>query len=66
MNGRPASLLPVAAVLLCAGMSWAEGTPRSVPAPGFPNADPRRWIGTPATWASLRGHVVLLDVWTFG
>jgi hypothetical protein len=34
--------------------------------PRFPTADPARWIGTPATWESLRGRVVLLDVWTFG
>ncbi len=35
------------------------------PAPEFPSADPQRWIGTPVTLASLRGQVVLLDVWTF-
>jgi hypothetical protein len=35
-------------------------------APPFPAGDPAHWIGTPQTWDSLRGHVVLLDVWTFG
>ena len=24
------------------------------------------WIGTPLTWADLRGRVALLNVWTFG
>jgi hypothetical protein len=34
-------------------------------APRFP-AGPDHWIGAPATWETLRGRVVLLDVWTFG
>lgn len=38
----------------------------SRPAPEFPTADRRSWIGEPVGWRSLRGHVVLLDVWTFG
>jgi thiol-disulfide isomerase/thioredoxin len=36
------------------------------PAPEFPTTDPSRWVGEPVTLASLRGKVVLLDVWTFG
>ena len=37
------------------------------PAPDFPSADPNFWINSaPLTMAGLRGHVVLLDVWTFG
>ena len=35
-------------------------------APAFPSARPGDWVGAPATWAALRGQVVLLDVWTFG
>jgi len=35
-------------------------------APPFTSADPRDWIGAPATWETLRGKVVLLHVWTFG
>jgi thiol-disulfide isomerase/thioredoxin len=35
------------------------------PAPPFPSARAADWIGTPASWESLRGQVVLLDVWTF-
>jgi hypothetical protein len=38
---------------------------RPTPAPPLP-AETRRWIGTPVSWADLRGKVVLLDVWTFG
>ncbi len=34
-------------------------------APALPS-DPKRWIGAPQSWPSLRGQVVLLDVWTFG
>src|SRR5712691_2501963 len=61
-----ASLLPLAGVVLWAGISSADGPPRPALAPRFPNADPLHWIGTAATWESLRGRVVLLDVWTFG
>jgi hypothetical protein len=60
------SLLPIAGVVLAAGLSWAQEPVRRVLVPRFPTADPARWIGTPATWESLRGRVVLLDVWTFG
>jgi thiol-disulfide isomerase/thioredoxin len=35
------------------------------PAPPFPSSRSRDWIGAPADWPSLRGKVVLLDVWTF-
>jgi hypothetical protein len=35
-------------------------------APPFPSARPADWVGAPATWESLRGNVVLLEVWTFG
>lgn len=36
------------------------------PAPAFPARDPQRWVGPPQDWTTLRGRVVLLDVWTFG
>ena len=52
------------AILLAARLVSADEPPR--PAPRFPSADKAHWIGTPATWESLRGRVVLLDVWTFG
>jgi hypothetical protein len=35
-------------------------------APPFTSAEPRDWIGAPASWEALRGRVVLLHVWTFG
>jgi hypothetical protein len=35
-------------------------------APAFPSQDPAAWIGPPQSWRSLRGKVVVLDVWTFG
>ena len=35
-------------------------------APEFPTQDAKRWVGTPVSMSQLRGHVVLLDVWTFG
>jgi hypothetical protein len=41
--------------------------PATAPAaPPFTSAEPRDWIGTPASWEALRGKVVLLHVWTFG
>jgi len=35
-------------------------------APPFPTSAATDWIGAPASWSRLKGHVVLLDVWTFG
>ena len=35
-------------------------------APEFPSLDPKAWAGPPTSLASLRGRVVLLNVWTFG
>jgi hypothetical protein len=56
------------AVLECTGrasaaMSGVLSKPRA--APPLPS-NPRDWIGEPASWASLRGRVTLLFVWTFG
>jgi hypothetical protein len=60
------SLFPLAGIILGATLSWAQEPLRPSRVPPFPTADPDRWIGTPAAWESLRGRVVLLDVWTFG
>ena len=35
-------------------------------APEFPSLAASSWAGTPTSMASLRGRVVLLNVWTFG
>lgn len=53
-------------VLLAVSAAFAAASDGARPAPPFPTRDPKRWIGTPATWDDLRGRVVLLDVWTFG
>ena len=55
----------VAAVLI--GAAAAAALPARHPdAPEFPTQDPKRWIGPPQSLKALRGHVVILDVWTFG
>ena len=51
-----AALVALGATLSAAGRA----------APPFPTADAEAWIGTPQSFAALRGKVVLLDVWTFG
>jgi hypothetical protein len=61
----PSLVVLVAGVGILAGISPLDGQSRPAPAPRFPT-DQARWIGTPPTWESLRGRVVLLDVWTFG
>lgn len=44
----------------------AEKTPMPRPAPGFTHGAAADWINSPPlALADLRGHVVLLDVWTF-
>ena len=35
-------------------------------APPFPSQKPADWVGTPVSWADLKGSVVLMEVWTFG
>ena len=52
--------LVVLAPALGAGPSWE---PRKAPPLPTKRAE---WIGVPPSWESLRGHVVLLNVWTFG
>jgi hypothetical protein len=46
-----------------AGLAHAGDPPRTPPP--FPSAEAKDWIGTPPTWESLRGHVVLLDLWRY-
>jgi len=65
MRARGASLLLVVTIVLGVGLAWGGGPTRPTPAPPFPK-DPARWVGAPASWESLRGRVVLIDVWTFG
>ena len=61
----PVLVALASAASLLAGLTSAGGSSNAPAAPAFP-ADPARWIGTPPSWESLRGRVVLLDVWTFG
>jgi thiol-disulfide isomerase/thioredoxin len=61
-----------AAVIAFLSLGAQGGKPGSVGghegqrAPEIPNLDPSAWAGPPASLASLRGRVVLLNVWTFG
>jgi thiol-disulfide isomerase/thioredoxin len=59
---RIAVLAVLAATASPARGATGQGAP---PAPPFPSSRAADWIGTPASWESLRGRVVLLDVWTF-
>jgi|KBSSwiStaDraftv2_1062776.scaffolds.fasta_scaffold60439_3 thiol-disulfide isomerase/thioredoxin len=66
----PLRLVPsriVLAAVLAAGLPRGLGAAEKAPppAPPFPSARAADWIGPPASWESLRGRVVLLDVWTF-
>lgn len=54
-------LPPVTALALAAFLQGAHPA-----APPFPSARPADWIGTPVSWADLKGSVVLMEVWTFG
>jgi hypothetical protein len=50
-------------IALVAALSLAEARP----APDFPHRQAADWLNSaPLTMKSLRGKVVLLDVWTFG
>jgi hypothetical protein len=60
-----AARLLVLAVLSSSLLTAAHGETRLAPAPPFPRSA-SDWIGAPVTWTSLRGQVVLLNVWTFG
>lgn len=62
----PVRLVVLAALsALAAPVTSAAGSTPYPAAPPFPTARGADWIGPPATWESLRGRVVLLDVWTF-
>ena len=52
-------------VIALAGALEAGGSWEPRKAPPLP-AKPAEWIGAPPSWESLRGHVVLVNVWTFG
>ena len=54
-------MVPIAAAL---AMLLQAAQPPMVPE--FPSARPADWIGTPVSWAELKGSVVLMEVWTFG
>jgi len=58
------SFLSLAAIVVLAAVACAEA--KAPHAPPFPSASAAHWIGAPPTWESLRGRVVLLDVWTLG
>jgi thiol-disulfide isomerase/thioredoxin len=50
-------------------LSQSQGAAGSIigrSAPEFPSLDPANWAGRPTSMSSLRGRVVLLNVWTFG
>ena len=51
-----------------AGAISADGLPTSEsrPVPEFPTLAPSSWAGPPTSIASLRGRVILLNVWTLG
>jgi thiol-disulfide isomerase/thioredoxin len=61
---RPAFARIAILAALAATASPARGA-TGKGAPPFPSARAADWIGTPVSWESLRGRVVLLDVWTF-
>jgi hypothetical protein len=58
-RGATAIGLALSALVLHAGPA-----PRAVPE--FSTLDPEHWVGPPVSVRELRGHVVLLDIWTFG
>jgi Redoxin len=63
----PPVLRPLAVAAACvaaSGMARADEAPAPYPAPPLPSAR-ARWIGSPVTWRSLHGRVVLLDVWRY-
>jgi thiol-disulfide isomerase/thioredoxin len=67
MLQRRRLVLAVLSIAAAAGLSaWAREPTAVRPAPEFPTLSRDRWVGDPVSLASLRGKVVLLDVWTFG
>lgn len=55
--------MPLLALLAALGLVAGDAAPA---APPFPSGAASAWIGPPRSWESLRGKVVVLDVWTFG
>lgn len=56
-----------AAVLAALLAVPASGAERGRAAPELPEKDPSAWINSrPITLESLRGQVVLIEIWTFG
>jgi len=64
-SGMAATRALVRAALCSSLLTAAHGETGPVAAPPFPRSA-SDWIGSPASWAGLRGRVVLLNVWTFG
>jgi thiol-disulfide isomerase/thioredoxin len=63
---RPLPFRPlVVAWIVAAALPVVAGDSPPAAMPPFPSARAADWVGVPATWESLRGRVVLLDVWTF-
>ena len=58
------SLRPFALAAIALALAAPLPAGDSPAMPPFPSARAQDWIGPPATWESLRGKVVLLDVWT--
>ena len=55
-------LLSLSTLRTATGVAAATGRE----APEFPSLEAASWAGPPTSLASLRGNVVLLNVWTFG
>jgi hypothetical protein len=60
-QGRVARLI----LVLSLGAAAAGAASPATDPPPFPSTRAKDWIGTPQTWAGLRGKVVLLDVWRY-
>jgi hypothetical protein len=63
----PRSLRLVVIAMACAGLLTSRlVSAAGRKAPPFPAAGAEAWIGAPQRLDTLRGKVVLLDVWTYG
>lgn len=58
----------VTTIVLAAALSATAQDRRLPVGPAMPPLpkDPKAWVGGPQSWASLKGKVVLIDVWAFG
>ena len=63
----PVRAMIVLAVLSVAAAAGAADDAAQAPAtpPPFPSARAKNWIGKPQSWDTLRGQVVLLDLWRY-